>query len=372
MLVCEKHRKTSGAFCLCDQRRYGIMSDLQIKQVNINAVKAYKNNPRNNKKAVKYVAESIKKFGFKIPIVLDNENVIVCGHTRLLAAKKLGITEVPCVIADDLNPEEIKMFRLADNKVSEKATWDIDKLGIELEDLQVNFDIESLGFDILINDDCLEDKEPEDNDSYYGDERERTYKEYNLHEYDKDRAAGIYNLPVLKRCNFIPYDLIGFNYMLTSKKKDKGIHFFLDDYQFERIWNDPDAYIDKLLSFPCCLTPDFSLYLDMPMAMKIWNVYRSRLIGQMIQDRGGNVIPTLQWADKETFKFAFDGIEKGGTVAVSTVGVMKNEEACKIWTAGMDEAIRQVEPSAIVLYGSDIDYDFGDINVVKIKARKFS
>ena len=72
--------------------------------------------------------------------------------------------------------------------------------------------------------------------------------------------------------------------------------FFIDDYQFERVWNDPYTYIERLREFPCALTSDFSLYLDMPMAMKIWNVYRSRLIGQMMQDADIVVIPTLSWA----------------------------------------------------------------------------
>ena len=79
----------------------------------------YDNNPRNNKNAVEYVAESIKEFGFKVPLVIDKDNVIVCGHTRYLAAKKLGMEAVPCIIADDLTEEQINAYRLADNKVHE-------------------------------------------------------------------------------------------------------------------------------------------------------------------------------------------------------------------------------------------------------------
>lgn len=85
----------------------------------------YENNPRNNDEAVKYVAESIRQFGFKVPMVIDKDGVIVAGHTRFKAAKELGMTEVPCIIADDLTEEQVKAFRLADNKVAEIATWDI-------------------------------------------------------------------------------------------------------------------------------------------------------------------------------------------------------------------------------------------------------
>ena len=93
----------------------------------------YENNPRNNKNAVEYVVESIKEFGFKVPLVIDKDNVIVCGHTRYLAAKKLGMEAVPCIIADDLTEEQINAYRLADNKVHEYSEWDFEMLQSELD-----------------------------------------------------------------------------------------------------------------------------------------------------------------------------------------------------------------------------------------------
>lgn len=106
----------------------------------------YEKNPRKNDEAVKYVAESIKQFGFKVPIVIDRNGVIVAGHTRYKAAKKLSMDEVPCIVADDLTDEQIKAFRLADNKVAEKAEWDFDLLAEELNDL-FDFDMTAFGFD---------------------------------------------------------------------------------------------------------------------------------------------------------------------------------------------------------------------------------
>lgn len=105
----------------------------------------YENNPRNNDNAVDAVAASIKEFGFKVPIVIDSSGVIVAGHTRFKAAKRLGLANVPCIVADDLSPAQIKAFRLADNKVSELAEWDNSLLYSELEDL-ADFDMESFGF----------------------------------------------------------------------------------------------------------------------------------------------------------------------------------------------------------------------------------
>jgi hypothetical protein len=110
------------------------------------------------------------------------------------------------------------------------------------------------------------------------------------------------------------------------------------------------------------------LYLDMPLPIKIWNVYRSRLIGQIMQRYGIEVIPTLSWGDADTFDFAFEGLPVNSVVSVSTVGVLNDSESLAIWKAGMDEAIRRLKPSAVVVYGNDIDYDFGDTKVVYFKS----
>lgn len=118
---------------------------MNIIEINIEDLKAYENNPRNNEQAVSKVAASIEEFGFKVPIIIDRDNVIIAGHTRLLAAKELGLEEVPCIVADDLTPEQVKAFRLADNKVSEYSTWDFEKLNLELEQLQ-DMEMADFGF----------------------------------------------------------------------------------------------------------------------------------------------------------------------------------------------------------------------------------
>lgn len=110
----------------------------------------YANNPRNNDDAVEAVANSIKEFGFKVPIIIDKNGEIIAGHTRYKASMRLGLTEVPCIIADDLTEDQVKAFRIADNKVAEIATWDLDALKIELEDIQI--DMSDFGFDIDIKD----------------------------------------------------------------------------------------------------------------------------------------------------------------------------------------------------------------------------
>lgn len=128
--------------------------ELAIKYLPIDKIKPYENNPRKNDEAVKYVAESIKQFGFKNPIILDKNNVIVAGHTRLKAAEELDIKEVPCIYADDLSEEQVKAFRLADNKVAEIASWDFGKLEEELADIDI--DMSEFGFDVKTGDEPTE------------------------------------------------------------------------------------------------------------------------------------------------------------------------------------------------------------------------
>ena len=367
-----------------------------IRMIAVGDLKPYPNNPRNNRAAVRDVANSIRDFGFRQPVVVDVNHVIVAGHTRVEAAKKLGLKEVPCIVASDLSPRQVQAYRLADNKTAEKSEWEPEALNIELAELQLaEFDMSLYGFD---GTDLAElfmepgsdgepgpdggeegDKKGAEGGGYFGDDVERTYNAYRLNEFRPERAEGYYQIPMMKACRFVPEGLIEFSAVKSAVEKGRagefanGVHFFIDDYRFERIWNEPKSNIELLKPFACTLTPDFSLYLDMPMAMKIWNVYRSRLIGQMMQDAGLEVIPTLQWAEEETFKFCFDGIEPGGVVAVSTVGVAKDRsgEAQDIWRAGMDAAIEILQPETVLCYGSRIEYDFGGRNVKYIAARKF-
>lgn len=131
---------------------------MNVQEIKLKDIKPYGKNPRKNDDAVPYVAESIKQFGFKVPIVIDKNNVIVAGHTRYKAAKKLGFKSVPCIIADDLTDEQIKAFRLADNKVSEKAEWDLDLLDSEIEEI---FDIDMTDFGFELESEELEAEEDE-------------------------------------------------------------------------------------------------------------------------------------------------------------------------------------------------------------------
>lgn len=289
-------------------------------------------------------------------IVVDENDKILGGHQRVRALLANGIKSATVKRLVGWTDDAKRQFMIKDN--SHAGEWDSDIIANQ-------WDVEQ------INDWGVKVPEVQER-LYYGDEREKTYKEMNLAEYDETRASNKYQLPTLEPCDYVPEKLIGFNEAKTAQDFNVGVHFFIDDYQFSRVWRSPKKYIELLSKFDCIFTPDFSLYMDMPLAMKIWNSYRSRLIGQMAQDQGLRVIPTLIWAGDDTLDFVFDGLPKNSTVAVSTVGVMRDEEAKKIWCKGMTEAIKQLQPKTILLYGSEIDFDFGDIKTKLYSAKRFN
>ena len=120
---------------------------MTITNLHLSELVPYENNPRNNDGAVKYVKASIEQFGFRVPIIIDKNKVIVAGHTRYLAAQELGLDLIPCIVADDLTPKQVQAFRLVDNKVAEFSTWDLEILADELSLIDTDIiDMQEFGF----------------------------------------------------------------------------------------------------------------------------------------------------------------------------------------------------------------------------------
>jgi len=142
----EKALETPGAFSILRE------IDMKIINIKVKEIKPYEQNPRFNDHAVEKVANSIKEFGIKQPLVVDENNVLIVGHTRLKAMQQLGIEEAPCIVASDLTPEQAKAYRLADNKTNEFADWDFGLLNIELEELELDFDMSDFGFEDVLDD----------------------------------------------------------------------------------------------------------------------------------------------------------------------------------------------------------------------------
>lgn len=320
------------------------MDDMKIIYKDPASLIPYENNPRKNDQAVKYVAESIKQFGFKIPIIIDKDGVVVCGHTRLKSAKKLKLKEVPCIIAEDLTDEQIRAFRVADNKVAEKSEWDFDILDFEIESLP-DFNFEDFGFEF------------EEEKDYKEATQKRVEGILNLEKAEFE-CVGKYDIPKLYAVRELPEikEWIGFNYVLSDKNPEgKGVHFFIDDYQFIRVWNNPERYIDKLRQYACVLTPDFSPYADMPLATQIFNHYRKHWLGALWQQNGITVIPTIRAStDERSLEWYLDGEPKNGIVCISSMWTATDESKA-YFLREFETMKKALKPKKIFVYGNELD-----------------
>ena len=190
------------------------------------------------------------------------------------------------------------------------------------------------------------------------------YENLNIRNYI---GEGKYEIPQMSAAEYKVDNWISFNYALGCDEPEKhGVHFFVDDYQFIRLWTDPKKYIEKLKKFQAVCTPDFSMYSDFPKAVKIFNHWRKHWIGAFWQENGINVIPTVDWNRDENYGWCFDGDPVGGQVAISTVGVKRSEQSLKLFEAGYTEMKRRLKPSQIIIYGEVLDICKDD-NIIPVQ-----
>lgn len=169
----------------------------------------------------------------------------------------------------------------------------------------------------------------------------------------------VYEFPFIKRVNCKPTMAIPFEKASTSKVFEQWVHFYTHDRNFECVWNNPKQYLNLFKRFDGVITPDFSLYRELPLAMQIWNTYRNRAIAYWLQSNGVNVIPNIRWGDERTYKFAFEGIKQGGSVAVSTSGCIQRKTDRYFFKKGLAQMIETVKPNIIVNYSNTPNDIFG-------------
>lgn len=332
---------------------------MKIENISIEKLTPYKNNAKKHpKKQVEEIMNSIREFGMNDPIgIWGKDNIIVEGHGRYLACKKLGMTEVPCIRLDNLTDEQRKAYTLAHNKVAE-SEFDWDMIELELED--INIDMGQFGFEFV--DEEEEHKEEQSNT------QKRVANILNL-EIAQFPGVGKYDIPPLEPVYSIPdiTEWIGFNYVLSDKapSKNKGVHFFIDDYQFIRIWNNPDAYVKKLSEYGAVIAPDFSPYGDMPLATQIFNHYRKHWVAKYLQERGVNIIPCIRAStDERSLEFYLEGEPKGGIVAISSMWT-NSQELKDYFKREYNTMIETLKPSKILVYGSKVDGLKGNIEFIE-------
>ncbi|MDR1101978.1 MAG: DUF4417 domain-containing protein [Clostridiales bacterium] len=192
--------------------------------------------------------------------------------------------------------------------------------------------------------------------------------------------VGKYEIPKLKKTTAVAYEAVPFSEIGTEKGKkqketDKWVHFFIHDKQFDRIWSEPEKYLSVLKKYKGVISTDFSMYTPFTFTMQLWNVHRNRTIAYWLQQNGIEVIPNVRWGGIKTFDFCFDGIEKGGTVAIGTNGCISNRVDRIDFKNGLAEMMRQIEPETVVVYGTmPIDIfgkylEKGDTTFVRIPHR---
>ena len=166
------------------------------------------------------------------------------------------------------------------------------------------------------------------------------------------KFSGELELPTIKAENLIPNRLIPFSKAMNSKDYNQWVHFYEDDGAFERIWNKPRQYLPILKRFRGVISPDFSLYRDMPLVMQQWNTYRNRAIGHWLQENGIPVICNVRWGDERTFTFCCDGVPRDGIIAVGSHGCIKVRQEREYFKAGLAYIAEELSPKAIVVYGT--------------------
>lgn len=167
-------------------------------------------------------------------------------------------------------------------------------------------------------------------------------------------SSNLYGLPDLQPTDFVPTSLAAWN--MPRHREHAGqtggaLHFYLDDYRFETLWSSPERLLPRVLAVGASLTPDFSVWRDIPRASQIWNTYRSRWCGALWQACGVEVIPTVGWGAPDTYDFCFDGIPEDSIVSVSDVGMKANEIDKELFRLGMRELVARTRPKLILAYG---------------------
>ena len=337
-----------------------------IENIPIDKITPYTNNAREHRDDdIEAIMASIKEFGFLDPIgVWSDDNIIVEGHGRLEAATRLGYKEVPCIRLDNLTDEQRRAYTLAHNKTAELSDWDADILNAELEAI-TDIDMSEFGFDDKEFD--IFDDEGEDN-NYIDDERDPScqHNVFENQEVMQFPCNGKYGIPEMQPTQTTGDKMARFmDWRDIDNPSEYIAHFYYDDYKFMSAWREPNKYIDRLREYKAVVSPDFSLYIDFPIALQILSCYRRQWCGAYWQMLGLDVIPDVVWGRKESFEFCFDGIPKNSTVAVSTVGVKNdkdwNNERDSLFRDGYNEMLKRLEPTTILFYGDMIDGLDGNI-----------
>lgn len=188
---------------------------------------------------------------------------------------------------------------------------------------------------------------------------------------EKANYEGTEEIPCIKTSILIPQKVITFSKALTSTDYDQWVVFYEQDERFIRLWNKPHKYLNILKKFKGVITPDFSLYRNMPLVMQKWATYQGKALGVWLQNEGIEIIPNVRFADERSYDFCFDGVEKNSTVAIGTHGCIKKLTDRAYFEKGLSKMVEQLQPKTIIVYGAAPDYIFGEYKEMGIRIIQF-
>lgn len=162
---------------------------------------------------------------------------------------------------------------------------------------------------------------------------------------------GDLEIPCVKTTNILPNRLVPFSHAISEKNHSGFVVFYEHDEKIETLWNNPKKYLSVLKRFDGVITPDYSLYFDMPLAMQVWNTYRGKAVGAWLNDNEIPTIPNVRWGDARTYELACLGVERNSTIAVGTHGCIKSKEYKQQFIEGFDYVLQRLSPKTVIVYG---------------------
>lgn len=345
------------------------MNELKIEYLSVDDLNPYDRNARKHTDDdVKYIKNSIEKFGFDDPIgIWGDDNTIVEGHGRLMAAKELGLKKVPVIRLDHLTDDERKAYALAHNKTAEMSDWDFPTLESEIDAIEkaTEVNMEDFGFEFKL-DEVVEPEYGDDGEEVsYVSNAEYVFDKFNLKYFHANRATK-WGFPTVRAVHKedLPEDFLDFNNMPYYEKHidnvfDYGIRFYQDDSKEDKIWNNPQQWAERISRYRCAVCPDFSTYLEMPMIVQQFNVFKCLLMAQVIQDAGAPCIVDIANLSAEELRACYDGVEKGGIYAMSAKGGTVDGGMYDERFKALDYCLEAMNPEGIIVFGLGLDdYDW--------------
>ncbi|OYD65972.1 UNVERIFIED_ORG: ParB-like nuclease family protein [Burkholderia sp. CF145] len=323
---------------------------------------------------VAQIAASMREWGWTNPVLVDEDGTVIAGHGRILAARVLGWSEAPVMVARGWTAAQKRAYMIADNRLAENAGWDAKLLTVEMQDLNAEgFDLGLIGF----SDRDLESMmapavgDEEGIDEVSGDlpgahalKDDMAFPSelpWNIPEFRRDMLADIpAGLDSWAGRDATPDD--GKTNWLWQWRSDslRGmprerfmIGFYVDDTRFECLWDAPAEYVGKMLNLGCtvALSPNYSLWADQALAVQLWNTYRARWVGRYLQEAGIAVIPDVNWSLDASFEFCFLGIPVGAPAISVQLQTLNNPQEVVNAARGLGVALERLKPERVLVYG---------------------